>query len=114
MTVFYAFQEVGIGVATAVGGALGLILLVVAGVFITGVCTGALAQQVGTKLLGFSDDQCVNQGFQVGTVFGFVFTLAAKIQLGSMGAFHSLLGLWTVMLVVALLIWCISETQKAS
>ncbi|RTL36761.1 MAG: hypothetical protein EKK48_26385 [Candidatus Melainabacteria bacterium] len=114
MTVFHAFQEVGIGVGTAIGGTLGLILLLVAGVVVTGVCTGVFAQQLGTKLFGFTDDQCVNHGFQVGTVFGFAFTVGANIQLGSMGAFYSLLGLWTVMLVLALLIWCLSETQKAS
>ncbi|MFN8553080.1 MAG: hypothetical protein U0103_16530 [Candidatus Obscuribacterales bacterium] len=111
---FAAFEQVGIGVATTVSGTVGMILLLLIGVVGTAICTGAFAQQVGTKLLAIPADQCVNSGFQLGIPLGVAYTLLATLQLGSMGAFYSLLGLWTILLLVSLLIWCVGrEEQKA-
>lgn len=115
MGMFATFEQVGIGVATVFSGTVGLFLLMLVGVVGTAICTGVFGQQVGTKMLGFSADESVNNGFQVGIPLGVGYTLLAIFQLGGMGAFYSLLGLWTVLLLVSLVIWCVGkEEQKSS
>jgi hypothetical protein len=111
----HMFEEIGIGVATTIGGTLGLVLLVVMGVVLTGLCVGVFVQQVGTRFLAADENACVINGLESGALIGLVFSLVGRSQLGGMGAFYSLLGLWSVLLFLSLLIWCFTaRPQQAS